>query len=186
MDAARKLFATEDYKAVSMRRIAEAIEYSPTALYLHFNDKEEILLRLIDEGFDMLRGRLESITNTNPIERLREGGHVYFAFAFEQPHYYRIMFQLEDKEMATRIAEQIQCGTRAFGFIRRAVQEARDQHLLPTSQDEIVLSHTLWASLHGAVSLTLSGHLNMLPEGLHSAFFNTVIDAGLLGIAGDK
>jgi AcrR family transcriptional regulator len=186
LDAARKLFATEDYKAVSMRRIAEEIEYSPTALYLHFKDKEEILLRLIEEGFDMLSGRLESIRTADPIERLREGGHIYFAFGFEQPHYYRIMFQLEDKEMAERRSEQSDCGTRTFGFIRRAVQEAQEQNLLPSDQEEIVLSHTLWAYLHGAVSLTLSGHLKMLPEALNGAFLDTVINTGLLGMIGGK
>src|SRR4051794_31187958 len=100
LDAARKLFATEDYKAVSMRRIAEEIEYSPTALYLHFKDKEEILFYLIDEGFEMLSGRLESLNVEDPVLRLRKGGRVYFKFAFEQPHYYRIMFQLQDKAMA--------------------------------------------------------------------------------------
>ncbi|HKO02638.1 MAG TPA: helix-turn-helix domain-containing protein, partial [Thermoanaerobaculia bacterium] len=40
LDAARELFATEGYDAVTMRRIADRIEYSPTAIYFHFNDKE--------------------------------------------------------------------------------------------------------------------------------------------------
>lgn len=182
LDAARKLFATEDYKAVSMRRIAEEIEYSPTALYLHFKDKEEILFHLIDEGFEMLSGRLESVNVADPILRLREGGRAYFRFAFEQPHYYRIMFQLQDKAMAERHSQTSLCGARTFGFIRHAVQEAREQGMISSAREEIVISHALWAYLHGAVSLALSGHLKMLPENLHHPFLETVLDLGLRGL----
>ena len=46
LDAARELFATEGYEAVTMRRIADRIEYSATAIYFHFRDKEALLQEL--------------------------------------------------------------------------------------------------------------------------------------------
>jgi len=54
LDAARELFISEGYEGVSMRKVAEKIEYSPTAIYLHFADKEELFHELVHEDFARL------------------------------------------------------------------------------------------------------------------------------------
>src|SRR5438128_10701383 len=58
LDAAHELFATEGYDHVTMRRIAEAIEYSPTTIYLHFKDKDELVHELCQEDFAKLLAEL--------------------------------------------------------------------------------------------------------------------------------
>jgi len=182
LDAARELFATEEYQAVSLRRIAEKIEYSPAAIYLHFQDKKEILFHLIEEGFAMLSARLEELQVADPVERLRQGAPVYLDFAFTQPHYYRLMFQLENKELGELMS---QCATaeRALNFIRRAVTEAMENGQFATTSPEPVVSHTVWASLHGAASLVLTGHLSRkLPNEFHAAFFDHIIETVLRGL----
>src|SRR3954470_13943056 len=78
MDAARELFAREGYDAVSMRRIADAIEYSPTAIYVHFRDKQDLLMQICQCDFLSLAvgvGELERIAD--PVERIRRMGHAY-------------------------------------------------------------------------------------------------------------
>ena len=183
LDAARELFATEDYKAISMRRIAEKIEYSPTAIYLHFKDKDEILGQLILEGFAMLSERLEALHIADPIERLRKGGKVYFEFALLQPHYYRIMFQQDSKPLMEDYQEKNAMGPDCFGFLLKAVIEAMNAGKFDTRQSEIVTAHVLWSNLHGAVSLALSGHLcHMMPDHLQDAFFEAVIETTLSGL----
>ena len=183
LDAARELFATEDYKAVSMRRIAEKIEYSPTAIYLHFKDKDEILGQLILEGFALLSERLESSYTADPIERLRRGGKAYFDFALSQPHYYRIMFQQDNKPLMEKYQAQNAMGPDCFGFLLKAVIEAINAGKFDTNPSEIVTAHVLWSNLHGAVSLALSGHLcHMMPDHLQSAFFDAVIETSLTGL----
>jgi AcrR family transcriptional regulator len=182
LDAARELFATEEYQAVSLRRIAEKIEYSPAAIYLHFQDKKEILFHLIEEGFEMLSTRLEALHVADPVERLRQGAPVYLDFAFTQPHYYRLMFQLENKDLGELMS---QCATaeRALNFIRRAVTEAMENGQFATTSPEPVVSHTVWASLHGAASLVLTGHLSRkLPNEFHAAFFDHIIETVLRGL----
>src|SRR4028119_1353956 len=82
LDAARDLFAEHGYDAVSMRKIAEAIEYSPTAIYVHFKDKEALFHELCRGDFGRLAHesqRLGSIAD--PVERLRLLGHAYMRFA---------------------------------------------------------------------------------------------------------
>ena len=54
MAAARRLFAAQGYEAVSMRRIADAIEYSPTAIYLHFRDKHALVREICAADFAAL------------------------------------------------------------------------------------------------------------------------------------
>ena len=76
MDAARDLFAREGYEAVSMRRIAEAIEYSPTAIYVHFKDKQDLLLEICRTDFGAFGHMLADLQSVqDPVERIRRMGH---------------------------------------------------------------------------------------------------------------
>jgi len=93
LDAARELFAAEGYEAVTMRRIAERIEYSPTAIYFHFKDKEALMGKLCAVDFHTLAMQFTKIAKVaDPVERLRRIGHAYAEFAAEYPNHYRLMF----------------------------------------------------------------------------------------------
>jgi len=185
LDAARELFATQEYKNVSMRKIAEKIEYSPTAIYLHFKDKEEILGHLIEEGFVKLCEMVHAAgggEGGDPVERLRRGGHAYLRFAFENPHYYRLMFQLEDAELAFRIKHASDAAQRAFGFIRGCVGAAQATGQFRRDVEEVVVSHAVWAGIHGAAALVLSGHVpGMLPPEMREAFLDQTVEMALRG-----
>jgi AcrR family transcriptional regulator len=182
LDAARELFATESYGSVSIRKIAQRIEYSPTAIYLYFKDKQEILGNLIAEGFAMLYGRLAEIDIADPVERLRAGGRAYFEFALTQPHYYRLMFQLEPPEDCTS-NEIMEIAGKTFDFIRLAVAEGHASGQFVFDCPEIVVSHALWCSLHGTVALQLSGHLALkLPEEMYAELYRCVMENALRGL----
>ncbi|HSE38996.1 MAG TPA: TetR/AcrR family transcriptional regulator, partial [Blastocatellia bacterium] len=75
LDAARELFVNEGYENVSMRRVAEKIEYSPTTIYLYFEDKASLLYAICEETFAKLAKRMEAIgkEGDDPIEVLRKG-----------------------------------------------------------------------------------------------------------------
>src|SRR6476660_6566466 len=93
MDAARELFGREGYEAVSMRRIADAIEYSPTAIYVHFKDKQDLLHQICQADFVALaQGVVELQKVADPIERIRRMGHAYIRFGVRHPNHYRLMF----------------------------------------------------------------------------------------------
>src|SRR5436190_20739820 len=84
MDAARDLFAREGVEAVSMRKIADAIEYSPTAIYLHFSDKDALLAELCAHDFGALA---ESFANEagikDPIDRIKALGRPFMKFGLK-------------------------------------------------------------------------------------------------------
>src|SRR5690349_17454673 len=87
LDAARALFVEVGYDAVTMRKIAAAIEYSPTAIYLHFRDKKSVMQALCDADFLRLAKRFRTIARVvDPIERLRAAGLAYAEFALRHPN----------------------------------------------------------------------------------------------------
>ena len=94
LDAARELFATEGYENVTMRRIAEAIEYSPTTIYLHFEDKDDLVRALCHEDFGRL---LEAMRWRRRLRGPRRGASASSAAPTrasrsQNPNHYRFMF----------------------------------------------------------------------------------------------
>src|SRR5271170_7934518 len=86
LDAARELFATEGVEATTMRRIAERIEYSPTAIYLHFADKNALIRELCVNDFGHLAKEFQKFSReTDPLKRLCLAGQAYTDFAQEYP-----------------------------------------------------------------------------------------------------
>ena len=93
LDAARELFESEGYDNVTMRRIAEAIEYSPTTIYLHFEDKDDLVRALCNEDFGRLLEALSLIPPApDPVEPIRQLGRAYVGFAVDNPNHFRFMF----------------------------------------------------------------------------------------------
>lgn len=81
LEAARELFISKGCDGVSMRQVAERIEYSPTAIYLHFADKEELFRELCYRDFKRLAQIFQNLgIYTDPIARLRQIGRAYIEF----------------------------------------------------------------------------------------------------------
>lgn len=160
LDAARELFVAEGYEAVTMRKIAERIEYSPTAIYLHFKDKETVLRELCDTDFLALARNLVGIARLpDPIERLRATGHAYARFAQEHPNHYRLMFMTPHPhqghdESAIRKGNPEED---AYAFLRETVAACLAANRLgPNLDDPDLLAQALWSGVHGVVSLQIA------------------------------
>src|SRR5579871_3075815 len=96
LDAARRIVVREGFDALSMRKIADAIEYSPATLYLHFASRDEIAHALCAEGYAQLLQTFVPLAQiADPAERLRALGRAYVAFGVEHPETYRLIF-MED------------------------------------------------------------------------------------------
>lgn len=157
LDAARELFANEGVDAVTMRRIAERIEYSPTAIYFHFRDKESLLAELCDcdfrafaQGFTVIAGIAD------PVARLRAAGEAYVRFGLEHPSHYRLMFMTPKPPAASSI-ERGNPEEDAYAFLKSIVVE-----LIATGRmrDEVadpdLASQVIWSAVHGVVSLEIA------------------------------
>jgi len=159
--AAREMFATKGYEAVTMRAIAERIEYTPTALYHHFPSKQALLDELCQSDFlHLAKFFREGGEIADPIERTYAIGRAYLNFALEHPGQYRFMFMtvLPELEHSTQSA----AGTHesaeqsSYVFLRQACQEAIDGgRLKPEFRDPDVVAQIMWATIHGIVSLRI-------------------------------
>jgi len=161
LDAARELFVTEGYEGVSMRRVAEKIEYSPTAIYVYFADKNELFHELCRQDFARLQEVMQSAEMpADPVERLRQIGRSYIQFGVRFPNHYVFMFMTphlpqepdeEDREIMGNPEED------AYAMLKWAVQEAINAGSFRQGvQDAELVSQTLWASVHGVISLNIA------------------------------
>src|SRR3982751_4093027 len=98
LDAARDLFVTEGYRNVSIRKIAEKIEYSPAAIYGYFPSKDDIFYALADEGFRLLHtsdsgaAMDAALDKLEPIEQIRAIFWRLYEFSRQHPQYFELMF----------------------------------------------------------------------------------------------
>jgi AcrR family transcriptional regulator len=104
MQAAAELFAAEGYSSVSMRKIAQRIGYTPMSIYLHFQDKADLLDCICEEAFSDLYGRHERVDAeiSDPGERLKAGMRAFIDFARHNPSYYRATFIRRGEAMPRR------------------------------------------------------------------------------------
>jgi AcrR family transcriptional regulator len=157
VDAARDLFVKEGFDRVSMRRIAEAIEYSPTAIYLHFPDKDALFRAICREDFDRLAGAFLKLREiADPVERIRQIGLSYIQFGLQHPNHYRLMFMTpaDVQPQAEDLARKDDPTHDAYALLKDAVTQAmKDSAFHSHLKDVELLAQTLWAGCHGVVSL---------------------------------
>ena len=149
LDAARDAFARDGYEGVSMRMLAEKVGCSHANLYLHFEDKEALFDRLVDESFEefdtSLRRVRRSAGTDDPVTLLRTLGRAYVAFAVANPSVYEFAFLLRRPGQAHRPHV-------TYGRLQALVQKCIDEkRFRPTDVD--AASQALWAAAHGIASL---------------------------------
>jgi len=156
LDAARALFVKEGYQNVSIRKIADKIEYAPGTIYLYFRDKAEILDRICEETFAKLLRKMEAIRKDTaaPIDKLARGLRTYIQFGLENPNHYVVTF-IEAKSHAESGSVFQTTGQQAFGCLRAGVQECIDAgQLVCDDADEV--AQALWAGVHGLTSVLIT------------------------------
>jgi len=195
LDAASKLFADEGYQRVTMRRVAEKIDYSPTTIYLYFKDKRELLAAICDETFSQLAARLERLkssaggpapygtagTPSSPgaaVAQLREGLKAYVEFGIGHPNHYTVTF-LQAQEIPPDFAFEQSIGARAFGFLRETVQACESAGAIRTGNVDTT-AQALWAAVHGVTALLIT--MKGFPFAARTALVDHTIDTLIAGL----
>ena len=154
LDAARQMFAEDGYEQVSMRKLARRIEYSPTAIYLHFEDKDDLFRAVCDDTFARLVQRLDKQRRRlagQPLECLRAGLREYIEFGLKHPEHYRVTFMQPARHVTVAEFEG-SIAQEAFGFLSRAVADCVAAGLFRPMRVEVT-AQVLWISIHGLVAL---------------------------------
>lgn len=162
LDSAMQLFVDEGYKNVTIRKLAEKIEYSPATIYLYFKDKDEILFtlqRMAFEKFHKFQAGIQLIQD--PIERLTEHGKTYVQFALENREYYELMF-LMDSPMNQNHLNDYKAEIDSYQLLKDNLKSCMDAGLLKQMDIEVA-AFSMWSYVHGIASIIIKRGF-LIPE----------------------
>ena len=184
LDAARDLFVAEGYQNVSIRKIAEKIEYSPAAIYSYFPSKDDIFLALAEEGFHMLLESgicaQEEDSAAEPIDCIRAGFLRIYEFSKHHPEYHALMF-------LDRSVPRISRDWQRFGFVRdmraqftQLIQHSIDRGDFPAGSNAEVIFRVLMVVVQGISAMRLC---DRLPPGEDAdGLAQATLEAALAGL----
>ena len=161
LGAARELFVAEGYRNVSMRKIAERIEYSPAAIYGYFPGKDDIFFALAEEGFRILveLGLAATQRVDDPLERLRRGLWAFYQFSKVHPEYFELMFL--DRSVPS-LGQDFQ----RFEFFQETTARAEADIAACVARGDFAAGlnppaavHVLWVGMLGAATIGLAQRL---------------------------
>ena len=156
LSAARELFVNEGYENVSMRKIADKIEYSPTTIYLYFKDKADLLDSVCKETLLSLLNTLELLKRdkSDPVEVLRKSGKAYVEFGLKYPQDYKLTFVVRPQFQKGLGLQEGSVGERVFDYLRAMVSECIQQERFRQVDVEIT-GQALWSAVHGVTLLLI-------------------------------
>lgn len=153
LDTARELFSTEGVEKVSMRRIADRIEYSPKTLYLHFRNKGEILYHLCEESFRKLDELTRAVAESGgtPVERVERFLRTYVEYGLTHPHDYRIAFLSDARDYPYQSHDELPPGSVVVAIHDRFYELLREGAACGVFRpmDVVLTTYVLWAGIHG-------------------------------------
>jgi AcrR family transcriptional regulator len=180
LNAARTLFLAEGYANVSMRKIAEQIEYSPGAIYSYFASKEEIFFALAEEGLQFVRAHCAGITSDDPLDRVREAFWRFYVFSKEQPEYFSLVFVDNAVPRISQEWERFPSMRDMRHDIEHDIQHCIEHGVFPRVQHAGIVFRTLLAAAYGAAVFRLS---HRLPEAEDAdALAHDLLESTLTGL----
>jgi AcrR family transcriptional regulator len=183
LEASRKILLAHGQEGLSIRKIADEVEYSPATIYLYFADKDAILHELMEMGFGVMNEYMkDSFTERDPIKRIHSIGHAYIRFGLENKDWYELMFN-SDKPMKhiEKCCEDWDQGMAMFAFLTQTCKEALERMEIQNVEEHILALH-LWSSVHGLVNLYLTERLEIVQRNNSSELIAKTLDAIILTV----
>ncbi|MFE7978389.1 TetR/AcrR family transcriptional regulator [Streptomyces shenzhenensis] len=182
LSSARDVARRDGWDAVTMRRLADEIEYSANFAYRYFTGRDDILLALVREGFARLRDAMETAathagpgpvgaptagTSGTAVAAVRGAAHAYLDFAMAEPDLYQLMYGLGGVRVpATDAWDEGQAvGDLLTGLLATAGDAQPERHVLQ-----------LWATAHGLIALLVVGRVVVDADGLHALLEDALTD----------
>jgi AcrR family transcriptional regulator len=181
LDAARDLFISYGYHNVSIRKIAERIEYSPAAIYSYFPSKDDIFFALAEEGFRLLASTAtEPPASDDPIDEIRSMFWHYYVFSKTHPEYFALMF-------IDRTVPRITRNWHGFEFVaamkhqmHERIQRAIDIGAFPAGTSPHAVFRILVTALHGAATFRLCDRMERGEDA--DVLARATLDAAIQGL----
>lgn len=185
LNTAKDILIEKGLGKLTMRAVAERIDYSPTTIYLYFKNKEELTFHLLEYSYQILVEALqegEKQTYSNSIERLKAGLTLYIKNGLKYSNFYKIMttpiIDFKDPEMALKEGTM---NKKAFSILQEGVEICiKNNELKPG--DPFNTAKMLWVAIHG-VTILLIDACNF-PWGDIDQFIKNYVDFLIRGLKG--
>lgn len=158
LSAAREIASSEGWGAVTIRKIAALIEYSPPVIYEYFDSKDDLLLEFMRMGYARQLEAIEKARDmaADPEEALLAMTRAWCRFAFDSPDLYQVMYGLGGVSfpVVELTKEGLKLADEMAGMLEKVLEENGKE-----AKDIFEKVEIAWATLHGLVSLTMAGRI---------------------------
>jgi len=163
LSSALKLFVDEGFESITMRKIADKIEYSVGTIYLYFKDKDDIFFELHNRGFSEFYKRQLSVQDIkDPAERLTAHGLAYIQFAIDNPEYYDLMFISRAPARIIKKNKDWECGIKTYDLLKQNILQVKEAGKFKDVDLEVA-AFSLWSFVHGIASLYIRERIMLFP-----------------------
>lgn len=161
IEIARQQLLSEGYREVSLRKIAREVGVTPTSIYLHFDSRDHLIHTLMEHAIEQLNEILEQTASqpTGPVEKLEALAREYVEFAREHPREYQVIYLVSSDEMSRYPKEKFRRARRGYEIVSRVIEEGVAAGEMDEDNPRVA-AYTLWAQLHGVMSVVLSRRLD--------------------------
>lgn len=161
LQTSKDLLIKEGFSKISMRRIASRTNITATSIYLHFENKDDLLLTLIEESIKKLKQALLDVVNKELalIDQLKVLAETYVNYALNNPQEYEIIYMVRPEEMPKYPKDKFRDVRSAYELIASIISEHEHQEYIEV-EDSLISAYTFWAQLHGVVSVILNKRLD--------------------------
>jgi len=175
LTAALQIVKEEGWQALSMRKIADVIEYTAPIIYEYFANKEAILQELARQGYKLLFKQVQEAKSNHqsPAKQLEAMWLAYWNFAFAEKEMYQIMFGVETSccMMQKGCPEVAAYGNLFMETIKELMGDDAD-----TENAVCTKYYTLWSVVHGLISI------NIVRQGQSDEINKQVLTDAIAGI----
>lgn len=158
LDAAQRIFIEYGYQGATIRKIADEVGVSSTALYMHFRDKSEILVEISQGAFAQVIAQNDAIaaSEPDPVVRVRRILEAYIEFGLAQPHTYLLVFNPSEAILSEEKKAALDAlGLKTYERFRDSVADIAKQGRLRITDVEAA-TQTAWMAAHGLTALLIS------------------------------
>lgn len=185
LEVSRTLLIKHGFGKMSMRKIARKADVSATSIYLYFQNKDDLLLALIETSITNLSAALEEQLNESDdsIMKLEKMANAFMNFALVNPQEYEIIYMVRPEEMPKFPKEKFQQVRKIYELLAGIIAEGHNSGMLKVD-DPLMSAYTLWAQLHGVASVIISKRLDTrIPTG---EFVDQAVDHIIQGFISQK
>lgn len=172
LEESRDLLIRDGFSNLSMRKIAQRLGVSATALYSHFESKDDLLLSLIDTSVETLIEILNEAASqsSDAIDRLRKIAQAYVHFGLDRSQEYEIIFAVRPEQMPRYPKEKFRRVRSAYELLADTIRQGNEEGILDENEPELA-AYAIWAELHGVISVILNQRLDAkIPTGRFVSF----------------